>query len=178
MSRAQSLGDAGARALLESRARELARPASAAVSDDAAATHDGMVVLEIHLVDERLGVPLSQIVEVYRPSALSAVPGARAPVAGVIAWRGRVLTILDLAHARVGAPTLGEATRVIVLGTGRASLGILADIVEDVRAIADTDLRPQDDPSPARAGIVRGITPDALVVLDALALINRHTSSA
>jgi chemotaxis signal transduction protein len=170
--------DAGSRALLERRARELARPAAAAASEYEQVSPDTITVLEIRLGEERVGVPLAQIVEIHVPAGLSAVPGAKAPVAGVTAWRGRVLTVLDLAHGRTGALTLGDATRVIVLGSARAAFGILADEVDDVRSVGVADLQSPDDPSAARAGIVSGVTRDALIVLDATALIKRHTPSA
>ena len=172
----RSNGDA-ARALLEARATELARPAGAISVEYEQVASDAILVLEIRLGDERVGVPLAQIVEIYRPPALSAVPGARAPVTGVAAWRGRVLTILDLAHGRLGEAALGEATRVVVMGVGRTAFGLFADEVEDVHYVDGADLRPPDDPSSARAGIVRGVTSDALVVLDGPALLQRHTTT-
>lgn len=174
MSGSRTSGDADARALLEARARELSRPASETVAGYEEIASDAVIVLEIRLGDERLGIPLAQIVAIYRPAALSVVPGARAPVTGVVAWRGRVLTVMDLAHARPSAPTLGESTRVVVMGVGRAAFGLFADEVDVVRSIDAAELRPPDDPSPARAGIVRGVTRDALVVIDAPALLQRH----
>jgi len=66
---------------------------------------------------------------------------------------------------------------VVVIGTGRAMFGLFADEVEVVRSLNAGDLRPPDNPSAARAGIVRGVTPDALVVLDAQALLQRHTTT-
>jgi chemotaxis signal transduction protein len=177
MSIMRSPATAASRALLDARAVFLARPPDETAAEYEKSASDALVILEIRLGDERVGIPLAQIVEIYRPAALSAVPGARAPVAGVAAWRGRVLTVLDLASARSGAVTLGEAARVVVIGTGRAMFGLFADEVEVVRSLDAGDLRPPENPSPARAGVVRGVTPDALVVLDAQALLQRHTTT-
>jgi chemotaxis signal transduction protein len=174
---ARSHGEAAARALLEARATELARPASSISLAYEEVAADAILILELRLGEERVGIPLAQIVEIYRPPALSAVPGARAPVTGVAAWRGRVLTIIDLAHGRTSAPALGEATRIVVLGVGRAAFGLFADEVEDVHYVDSADLRPPDDPSSSRAGIVRGVTSDALVVLDGTALLQRYTTT-
>ena len=170
-------GEVAARALLESRAVELARPASSISLAYEEVASGAILVLEFRLGDERVGLPLAQIVEIYRPPALSAVPGARAPVTGVAAWRGRVLTLLDLAHGRTVAPSLGESTRIVVMGVGRAAFGLFADEVEDVHYVDGADLRPPDDPTSSRAGIVRGVTSDALVVLDGTALLQRHTTT-
>lgn len=177
MTRLRPRATPDSRLVLDARARELARPAAALIGENDAPAQDSVVVLEIGVGEERIGVPLAQIMEVFRPTEMSAVPGARPPVAGVMAWRGRVLTVLDLAHARPAAPALGDATRVIVVGEGRAAFGLLADHVDDVRAIAPGDLGAPDDSSLARAGIMRGVTPDALVVLDATALLQRHITS-
>jgi chemotaxis signal transduction protein len=165
------------RAVLESRARELARPTEASVREHDQTAADAIDVLEILLADERIGVPLAQIMEVFVPAVLSAVPGARPPVTGVIAWRGRVLTVLDLAHSRTSAPTLGPTTRVLVLGTAAAAFGLMADDVDDVHSVRLDELHASDDPSPVRAGIVRGVTRDALVVLDAVALLQRFITT-
>ena len=176
MNTAQPNAQKVARALLEQRARDLARPASSATAEYEISSAVGVHVLEIRLGDERIGVPLAQIVEVYRPPTLCAVPGARPPIAGVAAWRGRVLTVLDLAARRESPVALGDSARVIALGTGRAAFGLFADDVEEVQVVNDTDLLAPDDPSPMRAGIVRGVTRDALVVLDSIALLQRYTT--
>jgi chemotaxis signal transduction protein len=164
-----------AREVLEARARHLARPVGAA-ENGVVLDANTLTVLIARLGEERVAFPLAQIVEVHRPSALSVVPGASAPVAGVIAWRGRVLTVLDLAHGRQGLPALGDEARVIVIGQARAAFGVFADETEDVQTIDLSTLVTDDDASPTRAAIVRGVTSDAVVVLDSIALLDRHTT--
>ena len=160
-----------ARAVLADRARQLARDdtADGAMVD---AAESGMVLV-VRLGGERVGIALDHITEVHRAARLTPIPGARPPVAGVIAWRGRVLTVLDIPSQRTGAVTIGETTRIVVIGQRRAAFGIVADEVEDARLVDLQDAAPIETVDPARDGFIRGVTSDALVVLDVPALIAR-----
>jgi purine-binding chemotaxis protein CheW len=162
-----------ARGILEQRARQLARPLTTEETAAAPGANPAASLLVVRIGDERVGIALDQITEVYRTAVLTPIPGARPPVVGVIAWRGRVLTILDIAHSRNGSITLGDTTRILVLGQRRASFGVVADDVEDVQDVNMQDAAPVDDVAPARREFVRGVTADAVVVLDAAALIAR-----
>ena len=84
-----------------------------------------------------------------------------------------MLTVLDIALKRTAPVTIGEATRIVVIGQRRAAFGIIADEVEDAQLVNLQDAAPVDSADPARAGLIRGVTPDALVVLDVPALIAR-----
>jgi len=161
--------NASARELLAERARRLARPLMAVEHGGDA----GDPVLVVRLEDERVGIALAYTTEVYRASELTPIPGARPPVAGAIAWRGRVLTVLDIAHSRRAPVAMTDATRFLVIGRRTASFGIVADEVEDVVEVNTQKLVPVEDISPARGEFVRGVTADALVVLDVPALIAR-----
>lgn len=160
---------ADARTLLAERARQLTRPLAELVSDDSGASS----LLAVQIGDERVGIALDHITEVHRAAVLTPIPGARPPVVGVIAWRGRVLTVLDVAHSRRTPLKMTDSTRILVLGRQQASFGIIADDVEDVEGLDSQEVKPVEDVSPARSAFVLGTTADALVVLDAAALITR-----
>lgn len=161
-----------ARAVLVERARRLAQPL-AGIEEGDIGEENRASVLVVRLGDERVGVPLDYTTEVYRTTELTPIPGARSPVAGAIAWRGRVLTILDIAHNRREPVAMTDATRILVIGQRTAAFGILADEVEDVQHLNTNAIRPVENVSPARSEIVRGTTADGIVVLDAAALIVR-----
>ena len=95
----------------------------------------------------------------------------------MIAWRGRVLTVLDVAHSRRAPLKMTDTTRILVLGRHQACFGIVADDVEDVEGLNSQDILPVEDVSTARSAFVLGSTADALVVLDAAALITRFAPS-
>jgi purine-binding chemotaxis protein CheW len=164
--------DTQAQAILKERARQLARPL-AGIGAQNATGPSAASVLVAKLGDERATIALDHIIEVYRTAALTPIPGARTPVIGVIAWRGRVLTVLDIAHSRSGPIAITDTTRIIVVGQRTASFGILADEVDDVEDLNTQDAVPVEDISPGRREFVRGVTSNALVVLDAAALIAR-----
>jgi chemotaxis signal transduction protein len=161
-----------AREILVKRARQLARPI-VDLSHHSLASDAGNSVIAVRIGDERLGIALDHTTEVYRASELTPIPGARPPVVGVIAWRGRVLTVLDIAHSRRGPVVITDATRIIVIGKRSVSFGIVADDVDDIQDVNTLDLKPVENVSPARLEIIRGMTNDALVVLDVAALIAR-----
>jgi len=151
-------------ALLDSRARALAKPL---VLHDEGAAEDEMDVLTFQVGDEQLGIPLASIVAIVRASSVTPLPRAVAPVHGVTAWRGRPLTVLSVG----GVATASDAgRRLIVLGDGRrAAVGLLADGVDDTRVVSRSTL------SPARGGarglFAMGVTEDAVLVLDADAML-------
>ena len=157
-----------ARDILAARARELARPVAGVARDGAVSA-----LLVVRIADDRAGIALDHIIEVHRPTALTPIPGARAPVIGAIAWRGRVLTILDIASARRTSLAISDSTRVVVLGQRRAAFGVVVDEVENVEDVNMHDTAMVADLAPARRDLVRGVTSDAVVVLDAAALIAR-----
>jgi chemotaxis signal transduction protein len=157
------------RALLESRARRLARP----VDDTSRSEADALDLLVCDVGDERLAIPLPSIVAVSRPGNIARLPRAVAPVFGVTAWRGRPLTVLSV--ATVQAP-VGEQTRLVVLGAGaRAALALVVDAVDDVRRVQHADLAPPG-PGP-RHRYALGITADGLLVLSGDALLTPESLS-
>ena len=161
-----------ARTVLQARARQLARPIANVGNGDASSVH-ATSVLVARLGDERASIALDHIIEVYRSGELTPIPGAQAPVVGLIAWRGRILTVLDIAHTRSRPIEMTDATRILVIGQRTASFGIIADDVEDVQELNAQEAVPIENISPSRRELVRGVTADALVVLDAAALIAR-----
>jgi purine-binding chemotaxis protein CheW len=163
---------APARTILQERARQLARPLATIGNRDVSSANETSLLV-VRLGEERASIALDHIIEVYRSGELTPIPGAQAPVVGLIAWRGRVLTVLDIAHTRGRPIAVTDATRILVIGQRTASFGIIADEVEDVQELNTQEAVPIEDISPSRREFVRGVTADALVVLDAAALIAR-----
>lgn len=161
-------------ALLTYRARQLAKPLDLA---GIAATRDTSSLLVVRIADERIGLELEHVLEVHRAAMLTPIPAARSPVVGVVAWRGRVLTVLDIAAARSGPVSLTDSTRIVVLGQHRAVFGIIADAVDDAQDVNLADVAPTEDVAESRRAFVRGALPDALVVIDAAALMAHFAPS-
>lgn len=163
--------EADPRALLESRARALAQ----APADQEAAAAEQLRLLTFSLGGERYAVELRYVVEVFRLPMLSPLPGAPAPVFGLTAWRGELLTLLDLRRI-LGLPSerLDDLRIALVLGERAAPFGVLADVVDEVLVLDPRTVRPVPEGAATQREYIRGVTADAVLVLDAARLLERH----
>jgi purine-binding chemotaxis protein CheW len=153
--------------VLEERARVLARPTASSVPSEA------LEVLTFDLGGETYGIESRYVVQVFRPADVAVLPEAEPPLFGVTAWRGDLLSVLDL-RPTLGIPTeAADAVRpVVAVAADRAAFGLLVDGVHGLIRLRSTDVRPVS-PDAARPGreYLRGITGHAVLVLDAGALL-------
>ena len=157
-----------ARAVMDERARLLARPQ--AVSP---APTEVLETLTFALGHERYAVESKHVREVVRLVDFTPVPGAPEFLLGVMNLRGEVLAIADLRKFfGVPQPGLTDLARVVVLGAEHAELGVLADEAHELRILSVAELL---EPPGSVAGIDReyllGVTRDALIVLDGARLL-------
>jgi purine-binding chemotaxis protein CheW len=154
---------ARARALLESRALQLAQPLP-----EAPRPGDLLDVVVFSLARERYALETRLLREIVRFADFTPVPGAADFLLGVTNLRGEILPVVDLRRF-FGLPDRGlsDQSRVLVLGHDRRELGVLADETHDVIKLrADAILAPRSTaPSGGRA-YIRGFTDEAVVVLD------------
>jgi purine-binding chemotaxis protein CheW len=155
-----------AQLMLDQRARELARRPDWKRSETA---HDALV---FGVAGQRYAIESRFVVEVFHLADLALLPGAAPPVIGVVGWRGRLLTIMDL-RAMLGLPTtaLDDLGRVIVLGDERPEFGVLADTVEEITPLSEGDVRLPQRGIHVSERYVRGVALDAVLVLDAAELL-------
>ena len=159
-----------ARAVLDARARRLARP----IAPDGSTGTDVMDILLFHVGDEQLGIPLGNIVAVARVGGIARLPRAVLPVYGVTPWRGRPLTVLTLSQAQ---PPVTPDTRLVILGSGaRAALAVVADGVDDIRRIWLGDLTPAH--TGPRRQYTLGVASDGLLVVSGDALLHPESLNA
>jgi purine-binding chemotaxis protein CheW len=156
------------RELLEARARELARPAHAPASEDLAGH------LTFTLSGESFAIDARFVLAVFCPNGVALLPGSRPPIRGLTAWRGELLTLLDLDAALDHPTTAGrDVGTVIVLGEDRVAFGIVADAVHDVRPIPTSSIVSPGHRRERADRLVRGVTADATIVIDAEGLLRR-----
>jgi purine-binding chemotaxis protein CheW len=169
LSGATSTAPEQVRAVLEERARALARPVGTA------APIDELEAVTFALANERYAIESRYVFEVFRLEDLSPLPGAEPPVFGVTAWRGELLTILDLRGALgLSVTALHDLSRVIVLGEERPAFGILADAVHELVTLPAAQVREPPEGVAAKREYLRGVTADAVLVLDAEQLLRIH----
>lgn len=165
---ATELSPERARAVLQARAAALARPA-------AASPQNTIELMTFRLANETYAIESRYVTEVFPLSQLAALPGAKPPVFGVTAWRGRLLTVLDIRSILgVSATALDDLGRVIVLGQERAVFGILADAIDELVRLALSDVREPPEGVAVAREYLRGVTGKALLVLDAEQLLRLH----
>ncbi len=151
------------RAVLEERARLVAR-----VPPQAPQAADVLEVVTFDLADERYALESRYIREVVRVGPVTPVPGGPDFLVGVLNLRGEVLAVLDLRRFfHVPGREVGERSRVLVLGGDRAEFGVLADAAHEVIVLRTDQVH---EPPASVAGVgreyVRGVTRDALIILD------------
>jgi purine-binding chemotaxis protein CheW len=157
-----------AKAVMDERATALARaPASGARAAE------GLEIAVFALANERYGVETRYVREVVRLTDYAAVPGAPPFLVGVVNLRGEVLALIDL-RTFFGVPARGltDLSRVLVLGDQRAEFGVLADAASEVITLRVDEIhKPPDSAAGVGREYLRGVTADALIVLDGAALL-------
>jgi purine-binding chemotaxis protein CheW len=151
------------RALLQERARALARPAA-----EKPAASDLLHLVTFALGAERYALEACHVREVVRFTEYTPVPGTPPFLVGVCNLRGEILAVIDLRHFfGIAVRGVTDLSRILVLGGDRAEFGVLADAAHEVVAVRTADVL---EPPATVAGIgreyLRGVTGDALIVLD------------
>lgn len=158
--------------ILRERARELAR-----VPDE---EQNGvrLDVIAFGLGAETYAIETSFVREVLNLRALTPVPGTPPFVAGIINVRGQIQTVIDLGHFLDLPPRPSPQTqRVIWLcGAGLCEsdveIGVLADTIAGARRLDPNDIQTALPAMLGAAGnYVRGVTDDALIVLEAARIL-------
>lgn len=115
----------------------------------------------------RYAVPLDGAERAFRMVAVSALPGAPAPVVGALNLHGSVVPVVDL-RRRLGLPAreFDVGAHLLVVRTPRRRLAVLADEVVGVCEIASVSVVPARSVVPGLARIA-GIAalPDGLVLI-------------
>jgi purine-binding chemotaxis protein CheW len=150
------------------------RAAALARVHAAEAEADTVTVLVFELGGERYGIDAAAVLQVTPLRELTPLPGAAPPLLGVTYWRGRVLTVFDV-RGPLGVRVRGltDLGRLIVVEGETHDFGILADRATDMATLDAGTLRPLDTRPGADEVLIRGITDDAMLVIDEDALRRR-----
>lgn len=159
---------ARARTIMDARAGRLAQTLAPSRPSGAS-----LEIVQFGLGRERYAIETRFVREVVRFADFTPVPGTPDFLVGVTNLRGMVLTIFDL-HRFFNIPRKGvtDLSRVLVLGVDRAEFGILADQVDSQTEIAlDEILPPPGKIASIASSYLRGVTREALIILDGMALL-------
>ncbi len=149
--------------ILKERARSLAQELQRK-----SAPEECIQIVEFSLSNERYGIPSSCVREVYPLKDLTPIPCTPSFVLGVINVRGQILSVIDIKKFfDLPEKVLSDLNKVIVLHTDVMELGILADVILDIRSIPMTEIQPS---LPTLTGIrqeyLKGVTRERVVILD------------
>jgi purine-binding chemotaxis protein CheW len=158
---------ARAQAILEARARVLARPPL----QESAAEH--VEFLLFSLFAETYAIEARFLRAIQRSPDLTRLPATPPILLGVTNLRGEVLPVFDLTILLGTAVKLSPgASRLLVLGEDTNELAIVADETREVRQLPRQEILEAPSPLTAAArDLLLGVTSDAVIVLDGAALL-------
>ncbi|MDC0712711.1 chemotaxis protein CheW [Stigmatella sp. ncwal1] len=154
-----------AREVLDARALELARPP---LSERAAG--DLLEVARFRLGGQMYALATRYLHEVLRAPELTPLPGAPALLRGLTLLRGEVLPVVELTPL-FGRAASGTSGTVLVMGLGRAELGLCAEAVEEVTQVPRDDLLPVPTALAEVGDWVSSIHRDGTIFLEGEALL-------
>jgi purine-binding chemotaxis protein CheW len=130
--------------------------------------------VEFLLASEHYGIELTYIREIHALTEFTPLPGTPAFVLGLTNVRGQILSVIDIKKLfDLPEKGLTDLNKVIVVRTHQMELGILADAVLGVRAIARNEFRTSlPTLTGIRAEYLKGITKDPLVVPDVATILS------
>jgi purine-binding chemotaxis protein CheW len=165
---AQESNTASVRAILRSRAKELAKPPETQ-SSGVRLTE----IAEFTLGREHYAFLSSYVREVFRLTEITPLPSLPPYVLGVVSIRGRILSIIDIRRLLdFGETGLSNLNQAIILHGAGMELAVLAD---DVVGVYATDADKWQHTLPTLTGkreeYLKGVTKDRVVVLDAEKLL-------
>jgi len=146
--------------LLDERARLLARPV--ATGSEAQAPN----LISFSVAGEAYGVEPRRVLEVCRSGHITPLPPSEPWIVGLVGWRGELVLAIDLRVLLGAAPApRPEQPTLVVLGSGKPQVGILADAPGDLLLLPAESLRPPPE-ALTGAAYLRGMTAEAVLVLD------------
>jgi len=112
---------------------------------------------------ERYGVPIDQVQEIIRYSAVRSVSSDDPRTHGVINLRSRIIPVLDLSTSLGVRSNVTRAGNIVIVETGSATVGILVDGVDEVLSVSGDKVEELPSASGCRGRIAK--TEDALIVI-------------
>lgn len=148
-----------------------ARALALAVPAEGEPFGDTVDVLTFRLGRETCAVDMRFLHGVMRLKELAVMPGSPPEVAGLSLWRGLLLPVVDVAAPLGLAPEgLDDRAWLLVVGGQAPTLALLTGLPSGVARVREAEIVKEEagaTPTP----LVKGITREAVVVLDPTALM-------
>ncbi|MCL6447198.1 MAG: chemotaxis protein CheW [Armatimonadetes bacterium] len=103
---------------------------------------EGQLVI-FQLNDQQYALPIHQIQEIVKMTAITRVPNTRPYVEGIINLRGNIIPVINM-NRRLNLPVSGydDATRIIVVELKGQKVGIIVDNVTEVGRFTENEVEP------------------------------------
>lgn len=152
---------------LADRALALAKPL-----EDTTPSTEMIELLVVSLGGERFGIETVYALEAISLRELIPVPCTPAFVLGVVNYRGRILTVLDLRSILgLSGGGVAEGNKVVSVEAGGMTFGIVVDTVAGtISVLAHKVAPPPEALTGLRMDLTRGITEELITILDLDAL--------
>jgi chemotaxis signal transduction protein len=123
---------------------------------------------------ERYGLLLENAREICRISRMALLPGSSTAVLGIINWRGEFVTVFDSARLLGLSPGEGNANPyAIVLRDNEPLLALAVGALEGIVRLDLAELQTAGRPGTKHHDLFKGITGDAVLVLEHGRLLGR-----
>lgn len=159
----ETLSPTEAQALLEARARALAR--SPLPEAEPGTLRE---VVRFRMAGQRYTLESHFVLEVVRSPEVVPLPGAPPTLRGLTLLHGEVLPVVELAPLFGRAPADASGP-LLVVGAGRPELGLRTEEVEEVTLLRGRELLPP--PATVDPGLVSAAEADGTLVLEGEALL-------
>ncbi len=107
------------------------------------ASEPSVMFLAYHKGNQRYGILASDVIEVQAFEQFSPVPGTPAFIAGVMHWRGNVLSLLDLGKL-LGIPETGIADIhvCLIVEAAQRRVAVVALEIEEILTVPQSEVKP------------------------------------
>ena len=129
-------------------------------------------LIVFRLGNERFGIELTHVQQVFPRVTITPLPGAGGLLLGVANLNGSLRSVIDLVGLLNPLATRSDAGYVVLLRVGGKLLGMWVEALEGVRQIHLDELTAVDETaSSPTGGFARGTTDDRILVLDPKSLV-------
>lgn len=132
---------------------------------------DVVEVIQFRIGREVCAIETRFVEEVIKDSSITPIPDSASVLQGVMNLRGEILAVMDLGLLLGSSLEHPRDSWIIVIGQERTEFGFSVDAVTEVTTIPVRDILPPTKHSDGTDSLIRGVTIDALSVIDGASLL-------
>lgn len=156
---------------------ERARSTALKASSVKASSHNIINVVEFNLLSDRYAFEESYVSEILFLKELTPIPGTPSFVLGVISYRSKILSIINLKSLfNLKGRGISDLNKVIVLDNGINYFGVVTDTITGIREVDLNSLsQPPVNLDTSEMEFISGVLPDGLILLNANKILTSST---